>query len=442
MPRSSIAESLQSFAMESISRHAHGRRARLGMLPAIAANRAGAGEERVARLHARGVDEAGPRARLVRGAPAARPYRRSGDRRGAGVHARRRHLRARPSARSELRHRPAALGERRARAPVVPALHGHRHRRARGRASRAAPHGGARAARREQHRGQGPPGHGQRLDPRAYRSHRLDPATDAWIDTGTFVDERPMSRQDVLPDGGRLYMVSRFDGTPPVSRLLRFTYSPASRSHVLDPGFPVSIPGGGTESMTLARDSGGTLWIAYTLNDQVFVATTLGSDLDWSAPLVVPVAEGTTVRPDDIAGVQRLQGGIGVFWSNQLTDKFYFAVHRDGAPAADPAAWQLEIAAAGGRVADDHFNLKLASDGRLFAAVKTSHHTPSSALIGLLVRSPAGVWSPLHEVTDVASKPTPPLCVLDEAARRVYVFYSLDQSAIYYKTSDLDSLSL
>jgi len=275
----------------------------------------------------------------------------------------------------------------------------------------------------------------------AYRIHRLDPATDTWIDTGTFVDERPMSRQDVLPDGGRLYMVSRFDGTPPVSRLLRFTYSPASRSHVLDPGFPVSIPGGGTESMTLARDSGGTLWIAYTLNDQVFVATTLGSDLDWSAPLVVPVAEGTTVRPDDIAGVQRLQGGIGVFWSNQLTDKFYFAVHRDGAPAADPAAWLLEIAAAGGRVADDHFNLKLASDGRLFAAVKTSHHTPSSALIGLLVRSPAGVWSPLHEVTDVASNPTRPLCVLDEAARRVYVFYSLDQSAIYYKTSDLDSIS-
>jgi len=31
--------------------------------------------------------------------------------------------------------------------------------------------------------------------------------------------------------------------------------------------------------------------------------------------------------------------------------------------------------------------------------------------------------------------------VLDEAARRVYVFYSLDQSAIYYKTSDLDSIS-
>ncbi|TMA99974.1 MAG: DNRLRE domain-containing protein [Deltaproteobacteria bacterium] len=274
-----------------------------------------------------------------------------------------------------------------------------------------------------------------------YRIHRLDPATDTWIDTGTFVDERPMSRQDVLSDGAGLYMVSRFDGAPPESRLLRYTYSPASRSHVLDPGFPVRIPGGGTESMTLARDSGGTLWIAYTLNDQVFVASTLGSDLDWSAPFVVPVGEGTTVDPDDIAGVQRLPGGIGVFWSNQLTDKFYFAVHRDGAPAADPAAWQLEIAAAGGNVADDHFNLKLASDGRLFAAVKTSRSNPSSTLIGLLVRSPGGVWSPLHKVTDVDFHPTRPLCMLDEAARRVYVFYSLDQSAIYYKTSDVDSLA-
>src|SRR3989454_5568955 len=71
------------------------------------------------------------------------------------------------------------------------------------------------------------------LDAGTYRIHRLDPATDTWIDTGTFVDERPMSRQDVLSDGGRLYMVSRFDGAPPESRLLRYTYSPASRSDEL-----------------------------------------------------------------------------------------------------------------------------------------------------------------------------------------------------------------
>src|SRR5207244_3879497 len=135
--------------------------------------------------------------------------------------------------------------------------------------------------------------------------HRLDPATDTWIDTGTFVDERPTSRQDVLPVGDRIYILSRFDGVPPESRLLRYTYSAAARSHGLDPGFPVLVPGAGTESMTLARDSAGTLWIAFTLNRQVFVASTTGSDLDWNPPFVVPVEEGTSVEPDDIAGVQR-----------------------------------------------------------------------------------------------------------------------------------------
>jgi len=51
--------------------------------------------------------------------------------------------------------------------------------------------------------------------PGEYRIHRLDIATDTWVDTGTFVDERAGSRQDVLLDGGKLYMASRFDGTLP-----------------------------------------------------------------------------------------------------------------------------------------------------------------------------------------------------------------------------------
>ena len=80
-----------------------------------------------------------------------------------------------------------------------------------------------------------------------------------------------------------------------------------------------------------------------------------------------------------------LPGKIGIFWSNQLTDKDYFAVHTDGAPDSD---WSLEIAAAGSRFADDHFNMKLASDGRLFVAMKTSQDGANGqTLIGLLVRA-------------------------------------------------------
>ena len=89
-------------------------------------------------------------------------------------------------------------------------------------------------------------------------------------------------------------------------------------------------------------------------------------------PFVVPVSEGTSVISDDIATVVALPGKIGVFWGNQLTDKFYLAVHRDGASATDRAAWTLEVAAKGSQMADDHFMLTLPDEA--FAAMMGTEH--------------------------------------------------------------------
>lgn len=50
------------------------------------------------------------------------------------------------------------------------------------------------------------------------------------------------------------------------------------------------------------------------------------------------------------------------------------------------------------------------------------------------------MWSNLQPVAGADATPTRPLCVLDEAARRVYVFFSNNLSAIDYKTSDMDSI--
>jgi hypothetical protein len=272
-----------------------------------------------------------------------------------------------------------------------------------------------------------------------HRIHALDPRTNTWLDTGVVVDPRPTSREDVLWDGQRLYVASRFGGSPAQNRLYRFSYEAAAARYRLDPGFPVNIAGGGTEALTLAKDSTGTLWIAYTLGKKVLVNRTMGSDSQWGTPFVVPVPEGTTVASDDIAAVQALPGKIGVFWSNQSTKKDYFAVHPDGAAAT--ASWKLEIAAQGGSVADDHFNLKTASDGRVFVAVKTSFSGSNDTLVGLLVRSAAGTWSPLHRVTTGQFGPTRPQCVLDEEAGLVYVFYSPGKSGVFYKASALSAIS-
>jgi hypothetical protein len=274
--------------------------------------------------------------------------------------------------------------------------------------------------------------------------HRLDLPTQTWIDTGVLVDDRGKSRQDVLVDGQRLYMVSRygFTGSPPQNRLLRYTYQPAAQTYALDAGFPVNIPGGGAEALTIAKDSLGKLWITYALNGLVFVARTLGSDGEWTLPFQPPVAEGTIATIDDDSAVIALPGGrIGIFWSNQTTHEFYFAVHTDGAPDLDRAAWRLETAASGTNMADDHFNVKLASDGRLFVAMKTSIDTNGQISVGLLVRSQAGVWSSVYTVANFDERPTRPICVLDEVNRRVYVFYSSAMSDIYYKVTSMDAVA-
>jgi hypothetical protein len=57
------------------------------------------------------------------------------------------------------------------------------------------------------------------------------------------------------------------------------------------------------------------------------------------------------------------------------------------------------------------------------------------------VRSASGTWSSLHRVAQVSVDPTRPSCLLDEEAGRVYVFYSLGKSAVYYKTSSMSKIS-
>src|SRR6185295_4670602 len=98
-----------------------------------------------------------------------------------------------------------------------------------------------------------------------YRIHRLDFATQTWADTGVLVDERKRARQDVLWDGQKLYMVSRFADTPAGCRFYRFSYYPGAKLYALDQGYPVDIPGGATESITLAKDSQGRFWVAFSL---------------------------------------------------------------------------------------------------------------------------------------------------------------------------------
>ena len=301
----------------------------------------------------------------------------------------------------------------------------------------------------------------------ATRINRLDPATQTWVDAGTTVETRPKARADALWDGTKLYVVSGTTvdsewGSPPGSAELasgsasvsRFSYNSATRTYSRDAGFPVKVYDGSSESITLAKDSTGQLWVTYTRDSKVWVNRSLGTDTVWGEPFVLP-ARGNDVHYDDISAVVAFADSegpkVGVMWSNQNIGhkRFYFSEHPDG---ASDEAWKPSVAAFGGGVAgcsggcgNDHLNLKqLTSDGsgRIFAAVKTAKQQADLPLVSLVVRDRHGAWRS-HVFGQVKDQHTRPLVMIDEEHRQVFMFAVTPEvgGKIYYKRTSIDNIA-
>src|SRR4051794_37602279 len=237
------------------------------------------------------------------------------------------------------------------------------------------------------------------------------------------------------------------------ARLLRFSYDPLSRTYSLDPGFPVTVHDGSSESVTLAKDSTGELWVTWTQlapdnSNQVYVNHSVGNDTTWGTPFVLPTS-AASAHYDDISAIVAFQGDkVGVMWSNQLTRRFYMAVHKDG--AAD-GSWQTEVAYGGGvggcstGCANDHVNLKqLSTDGtgRVFAAIKTANRNTGQAFVVLLARNGNGSWTsyPFGAVEDLHTRP---MVMVDEQHRELFMFAVSPEvgGTIYYKKTSTDNIS-
>jgi hypothetical protein len=274
-------------------------------------------------------------------------------------------------------------------------------------------------------------------------------ADHTWRDTGTVVDSRSASTGDALwdADTNKLYVASRSASAP--AKLVRLTYNPATRGYSVDPGFPVSISPGGSESITIAKDSTGKLWATYTRQNQVWITHSTTSDSTWGTPFKPPGVD-TSITSDDISSVVTMRGKIGVMWSDQLSQSFRFMTHVDGAPDTADGWGALEKPLAGTRLADDHINIKAIvadDDGRLYATIKTSlgddPSDPSTgALVALVVRTSAGSWSS-YTIGTVADNHTRPMLLLDETNRQIYVFatWPVGGGSIYYKTSPMSDIS-
>ena len=177
-----------------------------------------------------------------------------------------------------------------------------------------------------------------------------------------------------------------------------------------------------SETATIEVDSAGRMWLASEDGSVLYVRY---ADAPYSS-FSTPITLDSNINDDDIGLVTRLTGGrIGVLWSNQNTRRFGFKVHVDGTA---PSTWSADESpasqsandAVGEGMADDHLNVALASDGTLYAAVKTGWDTAGYAKIALLIRRPNGAWDPLYYVDDAGTRPVVLLNEQDATLRLIY----------------------
>jgi hypothetical protein len=275
---------------------------------------------------------------------------------------------------------------------------------------------------------------------------RLDAAR--WTPVLLLTSNTSVNADYALDAGGSLVHVLLFDDDQ--SQLASVQYAPGAPGQ---PGSyqpwtarpaPVAVPlESSTETATLALDSTGRLWVGYdgSSNIKVRYADRAGAYATWSSSITL----APSTSSDDIGAIAAFGGDrVGVMWSNQSTDRFGFRFHRDGDPpdswSADEVPGAAAALAVGNGMADDHMHLVVASDGTLYAAVKTEYNTSGYPRLGVLVRRPSGIWEGLYEVSGSGTRP---IAVLNEATRELAVFYTSDESGgdIRYRIASLDTLA-
>ncbi|MBO9682565.1 MAG: hypothetical protein J7502_07855, partial [Flavisolibacter sp.] len=200
----------------------------------------------------------------------------------------------------------------------------------------------------------------------------------------------------------------------------------------------------GVESATLTVDGTGRMWVADDIVTDMEVRWSDAPYTTWSNPIIL--ASGTT--SDDICAVTKLNGKVGLFWSNQTTGLFGFRTHTDG---ANPASWTAtetpgseSIIPGNPKMADDHMNLVLASDGTLYVAAKTSYDAGNLPELVFFVRRPSGIWDPMYTVTtNSETDGTQAIVVLNEVSGKVKVVYTsaTNGGSILCKESSISNIS-
>ncbi|MBK7377995.1 MAG: T9SS type A sorting domain-containing protein [Ignavibacteriales bacterium] len=210
-----------------------------------------------------------------------------------------------------------------------------------------------------------------------------------------------------------------------------------------------------SETSTIDIDSNKRFWLASDGGGSSSSSGLKNINVRWSdypySTWSDSITLATGVSFDDICAITAYDpdgpSKIGVMWSDQPNTRFRFAYHIDGDSSN---TWYYEtidsVNSPGTGIADDHINLKVASDGTIYAAVKTGYDATDFPEIGLLVKDHAGSWSSLYTVTegDDNNPGTRPQVILNETKGLIAVLYTASRGSdddILYKESSISSIN-
>lgn len=239
---------------------------------------------------------------------------------------------------------------------------------------------------------------GALLDPLSLqtRLYQLSGDGAAWQETGRVIDERQNAVVDVVTTARHVYIASvvRNRSTASGIRLTRYTRDPTT-GYRPDADFPVFLTDRGVETLSLAADSTGRLWLAFIRDGAIVETHSTGSDAVWSTPVAVPGSG--TLAAGDVAGLVPFgPSRLGLVWSEITSSRVRFVSRADGDAAG---AWSppevvsdglalkrnaLSVTAEGA----DGVVVSIASDAR-----SSLGNPPTSPRLIVVRRSGAGAWS-------------------------------------------------
>jgi len=254
----------------------------------------------------------------------------------------------------------------------------------------------------------------------------------AWVPRVVLPGADPWNKADTILDGPMLYVSTRdnkssVSGNPRQSNLYKVPYLGGGSWGTVSGPFAITTVS--PETLTIAKDSTGRLWTTFESGTDIKVGYTAPGGTSFT----FITTSKTKVAPDDISTVTSFGGNkIGVFWSDQVAKRDFFAWRSDSDPVT--SNWTVETAYGGGvggcptlnsdLCADDHMNVKVSGD-TVYVAVKTSLNNvsgaPNDPLIALLRRSSNGTWS-AFPVSPVSQDATRPIAALSPGQNAIWVW--------------------